>query len=123
MTEILEPEIKAPKNNVCSMPVDEIVHNMLLRIESLEERVTHLTQLQYRDQQRLPQEVLELHTLHGLSLIASWRRHLGLTQKDLAERLNIAQPTVAKFETASSVKLSTIRRIAKAMGIRYELLC
>jgi len=45
------------------------------------------------------------------------RERAGLTQQDVADRLGIAQPSVAKFERYDNdPKLSTIRRYALAVG-------
>lgn len=49
------------------------------------------------------------------------RRDLGLSQQDVADRLGIKQPSVAKFERHDSdPRLSTIRRYALAVGVRVE---
>jgi len=45
------------------------------------------------------------------------RKAAGLTQEDVAARIGISQPSVAKFERHDSdPKLSTIRRYAHAIG-------
>lgn len=50
------------------------------------------------------------------SLIALRREH-ELTQKDLAERMGVSQPTVAAFEHYdSNPTLATIQRYAMAVG-------
>lgn len=49
------------------------------------------------------------------------RKDAGLSQKDVADRLAIKQPSVAKFERYDSdPRLSTIRRYALAVGARVE---
>ncbi|MEC8009761.1 MAG: helix-turn-helix transcriptional regulator [Pseudomonadota bacterium] len=101
----------------------DLIYQLLQRIEILEEKVEALSKNKAVVDLSLPEEVVEYHKVDGLSLIAAWRKHLGLTQKALADRLSVAQPTVAKFETAESVKISTLKRIAGALGIRYEQLC
>ena len=51
-------------------------------------------------------------------MIVSWRRKLGLSQKDLAQNLGVTFQQVQKYETAGNrVSASALYRIAKAMGI------
>ena len=54
--------------------------------------------------------------------IAAWRRHLGLTQAEVAERLGISQPAYAQQETAERPRKATRERIAKALDIPAPLL-
>ncbi len=52
-----------------------------------------------------------------LRALIARREQAGLTQQDVADRLGIAQPSVAKFERYDNdPKLSTIRRYALAVG-------
>jgi len=49
------------------------------------------------------------------------RKDASLTQREVAKRLGIAQPSVAKFEAHDSdPRLSTIRRYALAVGAHVE---
>ncbi|CCH73527.1 Antitoxin HigA [Nostocoides australiense Ben110] len=44
------------------------------------------------------------------------RRHLGMTQKDVAARMGVKQPTISGFENeGSDPRLSTILRYARAV--------
>jgi|GEM_PF-1571579 len=70
----------------------------------------------------LPSEVVRLNVIDGYSLIAAWRMHLGLSQKTLANLVGVAQSTIAKFEKSDCVKLTTLKRLADAMGIEYDQL-
>ncbi|MBI5520338.1 MAG: helix-turn-helix transcriptional regulator [Desulfovibrio sp.] len=45
----------------------------------------------------------------------------GLTQTQVAERLGVAQPAVARIESGRNVSLKTLRRYAGALGCRVEL--
>lgn len=52
------------------------------------------------------------------SLVAL-RRTQGLTQSDVARRMNVRQPTISGFETESSdPRVSTLQRYARAVGAR-----
>ena len=71
----------------------------------------------------LPHEVVKLSTLGSMSMIRAWREHLGLTQEEVARRMEVSQPAYAKIE-AGKVKprIATCKRIAQAMGIEWEQL-
>jgi len=45
----------------------------------------------------------------------------GLTQSQVAERLGVAQPAVARIESGRNVSLKTLRRYAGALGCRLEV--
>lgn len=51
------------------------------------------------------------------------RQEKGITQKDLAERLNITRQGVSSIENSDSVTLNTLEKVAKALGCYvHELL-
>ena len=75
---------------------------------------------QYNDNENLtvPHEVVSA-SVDGDSMIKAWREYLGLTQKELANRMGISQPTLAKLERAdANPRKNTLRKIADAMGIK-----
>lgn len=41
----------------------------------------------------------------------------GLTQTELAERSGISQPAISAVESGADVRLSTLERIAEALGV------
>jgi transcriptional regulator with XRE-family HTH domain len=45
-----------------------------------------------------------------------------LTQEQLAERLHVKQPAIAKIERRADMYLSTLRGVIKAMGGELEIL-
>jgi len=45
----------------------------------------------------------------------------GLTQSQVAERLGVAQPAIARIESGRNVSLKTLRRYAGALGCRLEV--
>lgn len=65
--------------------------------------------------ERLKQEALAEMGLDEL------RRLLDLSQHDVAERLDVGQPTISKLEHANDLRLSTIRNYVTALGGTLEL--
>ena len=63
-----------------------------------------------RIDQRTEELLREYYTLEAL------RKARDLTQKTLAERLNINQENVSRLERRSDIMLSTLRNHIKAMG-------
>ena len=60
-------------------------------------------------------------TLSG-RLVREARAHAGLTQTELADRLGVAQPTVARLESSlSNPRLATLERAIAATGNELEL--
>jgi predicted transcriptional regulator len=49
------------------------------------------------------------------------REALELTQEELAKRLQVKQPAVAKLERREDVRLSTLRTLIEAMGGKIEV--
>lgn len=49
------------------------------------------------------------------------RKRAGLTQKDVAERMGISQPAVAKIESGRSLNVNTLRRYAAATGTKLRV--
>lgn len=71
----------------------------------------------------LPLEVLELNMLHGKSMIRAWREHLNLSQRELAGRVGISQPALAKMEAKGvQPRVATLKKLAQALGVRWEQL-
>lgn len=56
-------------------------------------------------------------------LIKEVRKEKGITQKELAERLQITRQGVSSIENSESVTLNTLEKVAAALGCRvYELI-
>lgn len=49
------------------------------------------------------------------------RSKIGLTQQDIAERLGITQPSVARIESGKNISLKTLQRYANAIGCKVQL--
>ncbi len=57
--------------------------------------------------------------LAGVMIAA--RKRAGLTQQDVAERMGVSQPAVAKIESGKTLRVDTLQRYAKAVGARLNL--
>jgi len=49
------------------------------------------------------------------------RSRSGLTQAQVAERLGVSQPAVARIESGKNVSLKTLRRYARALGCTVKI--
>lgn len=55
--------------------------------------------------------------------IRAWREHLGLTQSEVAARMEISQAALAQIESPEAhPRKTTLRRVAQALGIQLEQL-
>ena len=71
----------------------------------------------------IPNEVVGLCIEKGLSLIAAWRTHQGLSQTELANRMGVTQPAVAQLEKAGAKpQKRTLVKAAKALGVQVAQL-
>ena len=69
----------------------------------------------------VPHEVMRLQVKNDWSLIRAWREYLGITQTEMATRLEIRQPSYAAMEAVdANLKKSTRERIAIALGLSLE---
>ncbi len=57
---------------------------------------------------------------HDLAL-SELRQARGLSQKELAERLKVQQPSIAKLESRTDMYISTLRNHIRAMGGELEI--
>lgn len=67
-------------------------------------------------EERANQIRLEEMTLRHL------REKLGLSQSELAERLEIQQPAVSKLERRQNLELNTLREVVNALGGTIEII-
>lgn len=70
----------------------------------------------------VPNEVVGYMVKEGLSPAAAWRKHLGLSQAQVAERIGITQSAYAQQEQAANPRKATRDKIAIALGIAPDLL-
>ncbi|MCY7367562.1 MAG: helix-turn-helix domain-containing protein [Chamaesiphon sp.] len=50
------------------------------------------------------------------------REKLGLSQAELAERLDVQQPAVSKLERRQNLELNTLRSVVNALGGTIEII-
>lgn len=53
--------------------------------------------------------------------LAEIRKAIGMTQNDLAGKLDVAQASVSKIENAADMYLTTLRRYVEALGGELHL--
>ena len=82
--------------------------------------MSELSAVEMRDLEARADSLVANHEALLKSLVQLRQKH-GLTQADVAERMNVSQPTVAAFERYdANPTLSTIRRYAMAVGARIR---
>ncbi|MBA1242266.1 helix-turn-helix domain-containing protein [Pseudomonas japonica] len=70
----------------------------------------------------IPNEVVGHMVRESLSPAAAWRKHLGLSQAEVAARIGISQPAYAQQEQAAKPRKATRQKIAAALGVPEALL-
>lgn len=70
----------------------------------------------------VPHEVVGYMVKEGMTAVGAWRRHLGLSQAEVAARIGISQPAYAQQEQAAKPRKVTREKIAAALGIAPDLL-
>jgi transcriptional regulator with XRE-family HTH domain len=67
----------------------------------------------------IPDAVVDNLVMQEYSAIKSWRCYLGLSQTDVANKMNIKQPTYAQLEANKKPTKKMLLRAAEALGISY----
>jgi DNA-binding XRE family transcriptional regulator len=71
----------------------------------------------------IPHEIVELLIEKEFNLLKAWRKHLGFTQKEVAERAGITQSALSQMERMeTNHRTATLEKLAKAMGIETSQL-
>jgi DNA-binding XRE family transcriptional regulator len=70
----------------------------------------------------VPDEVVNLSFERGVSAIAAWREHFGLTQAEVAGRIGITQAAYAQMERVKQPRKATLEKAAAALGIEAKQL-
>lgn len=65
----------------------------------------------------VPHEVMRYVLRENYSLPRAWREYLGLTQQDVAARMNISQSALAQMENAKRPRKATLEKLAAALGV------
>lgn len=69
----------------------------------------------------IPHEVILLMTENDWSIIRAWREYLGVTQTEMAARLDIRQPSYSAMEAPDAKpRKATRERIATALGLQFD---
>jgi DNA-binding transcriptional regulator YiaG len=77
---------------------------------------------------KLPLERLELIEVRASEIrleeitLRHLREKLGLSQSELAERLEVQQPAVSKLERRQNLELNTLRAVVDALGGTMEII-
>jgi len=69
------------------------------------------------DEATVPHVVVGLVIENGWNLLKAWRKHLGLSQKELAQRAGISQPALSQMERSENLRTKTVEKLADALGI------
>lgn len=78
---------------------------------------------QKRDNEALiPHEVVGLVIKNNWNLAKAWRKHLGISQKELSKKANISQSALSQMENSDNLKSKTLEKLAKALGINADQL-
>ena len=56
-------------------------------------------------------------------LLGELRKATGYSQKALATKLKMKQPSLSKLENASDMQLTTLQKIVHALGGEVEIVC
>jgi DNA-binding XRE family transcriptional regulator len=71
----------------------------------------------------IPQDVVGLTIKKGYTLVRAWREYLGLTQKEVAQRMKITQAAFSQIESRRTrLRKDTLSRLATALGLDMEQL-
>lgn len=71
----------------------------------------------------IPHEVVELVIEKEFNLLKAWRKHLGLTQQEVARRAGITQSALSQMERMEiNHRTATLEKLAKAMEIETNQL-
>jgi len=75
------------------------------------------------DSESVPHEVVGLMVKKGYTLLRAWREYLGLTQKEVAEKIGITQAAFSQMESGvKNLRKTTLVKVAAALGISIEQL-
>lgn len=56
-------------------------------------------------------------------MIRAWREHLGMTQEQVAEGMNVSRAAFAQMEAKGTrPRVGTLKKIATTMGVEWEQL-
>ncbi|HHO0939059.1 TPA: helix-turn-helix domain-containing protein [Aeromonas hydrophila] len=99
----------------------QIIHQdgkPLFAVVPYEKYLTMLANLHTKSRDPIPSAIIALQVEQGLSRLAAWRTHIGLSQLELAERLGVSQSAVAQMEKPGcKPREKSLQRVASALGV------
>lgn len=70
-----------------------------------------------------PKARKQLNKIGDRSAIRAWREYLGLTQKEVADKMGVSQAALSQMESGEKkLRKATLEKLAKAMGLSVEQL-
>jgi len=70
------------------------------------------------DGESVPHAVIGLTIKKGYTLVRAWREYLGLTQKEVAEKMAITQAALSQMESGEKkLRKATLEKLAVALGV------
>ncbi|MFH1079952.1 MAG: helix-turn-helix transcriptional regulator [Pseudomonadota bacterium] len=73
------------------------------------------------DGESVPNDVVWLTIDKGYALVRAWREYLGLTQKEVAEKMGITQAALSQMESGEKkLRKATLEKLAEALGVNIE---
>lgn len=70
----------------------------------------------------VPNDVVNRSFERGISPMAAWREHLGLTQAEIADRVGITQAAYAQMERSRQPRRATLEKVSAALGLTVDQL-
>ena len=71
----------------------------------------------------IPHEVVGMTIKKGYSLIRAWREYLGMTQSEVAGKLEITQAALSQMESGEKkLRKKTIEKLSVALGLNIDQL-
>ena len=70
----------------------------------------------------IPHEVVGLVIKNNWNLLKAWRKHLGLTQAEVAKRAGMSQSALSQLERSDNLRSETLEKLARALGLTVEQL-
>ena len=82
--------------------------------------VFSLVDTQEAKEPTVPHEVAARVLREQVSPIRAWREHLGLTQAEVAARMEVSQSAFAQMEAPEAKpRMNTLKKVAAALGITF----
>ena len=74
--------------------------------------------------ERRAQNEAAAETMNREYALSQIRQQLGLSQADMAERLDISQPTYCEYERGGNMRIGTLQKIVGAFGgsLKFQII-